>query len=371
MTQRQLTRHERELRLRALVIGGVVVALLLVVIVPLVGYYREVLTKGSQPIATVDGQPIVLDDYAKMYGFRSAMLGAQIQQMQGYLQSQQSVTKDNPIGQQLQQLQQQRNELDNDVVDEMVEQKLLAAEAARRGLEVTRADEDAYIVKEFGERSAPVASPTAAATTPIPTVDPFARLSTVLTNIRVMNEEDYRKLVVHPALVEEKVRADFAKDAPATERQIHARHILLDSEDAVAAARSDLAGGVSFEELARRVSKDESNKDKGGDLGWFGKGKMVPQFEEAAFAMQPGQTSEPIRTGFGWHIIQVLERDDNHPVDEARRTELANQRYKEWLDKAKDDGFKNNTVVYSVTSDKLAWARNQVAKAVGGPRQPA
>src|SRR5438067_10813789 len=112
MTRRQLTRHERDQRLRTMVVAGVLVALVLVVLVPAVGFYREVLTKGSQSIVTVGGESVVLDDYAKMYGFRSAMLDAQIGQLQQFAARQAAQTKDNsnPFAQQLQQLQQQRAE---------------------------------------------------------------------------------------------------------------------------------------------------------------------------------------------------------------------------------------------------------------------
>jgi parvulin-like peptidyl-prolyl isomerase len=370
MTRRQLSRHEREQRMRAMVISGVIVALVLVVIIPAVGYYREVLTKGSQPLVTVAGEPIVLDDFEKLYGFRSAMIDAQLGQLQQFAASQPSKPgAPNPFAQQLQQLQQQRSELDNDLVDEMVDQKLVEQEAARRNVQVTRADEDAFITREFGDQPQPTpqASPTAPAS-PVPTVDPFARLQTTLTNIRTMNEDDYRRLVVHPSLLGDKLQSDFAKQVPGAEPQIHARHILVDTEEGAQAAVGDIQRGVPFEEVARRVSKDESNKDKGGDLGWFGKGKMVPQFEDAAFTMQPGQLSQPIRSGFGWHVIQVLEKDDNHPIDDARRNELAEKAYREWLDKTKDDLSKNKQLVYSVSSDKFAWAHSQVDKARGVPR---
>jgi len=379
MTRRQLTRHEREQRIRTFVICAVAVGLLLVVALPAVGYYREVLTKGSQPVVTVAGDPVVLDDFEKLYGYRSALLDSQAAQLQQFAASQPNATPgaQNPFTQQLQQLQQQKTDLDNDLVDEMVDQKLVTQEAARRGIQVGRDDEDAFIKQEFGDQPTPVpptpnpltpsaqTTPTAAVS-PVPTVDAFARLQTTLTNIRTMNEADYRRLVVDPALLGDKLQKDFAKQVPATEPQIHARHILVDSEDAARAAKGDIERGIPFEEEAKRVSKD-SSKDQGGDLGWFGKGKMVPQFEEVAFAMQPGQVSDPVKSGFGWHIIQVLEKDDNHPIDDARRQELAQKAYRDWLDTTKDDLSKKDQLVYSVSSDKFTWAHNQVDKARGVP----
>ena len=76
------------------------------------------------------------------------------------------------------------------------------------------------------------------------------------------------------------------------------------AEDVLRRARA----GESFEKLAQEYSADPSNKNKGGDLGWFGRGRMVKAFEDAAFALQPGQISEVIETEFGYHIIKVEER---------------------------------------------------------------
>ena len=100
--------------------------------------------------------------------------------------------------------------------------------------------------------------------------------------------------------------------------QVHARHILVavnaGRNDAQAKARADellaqLRGGKPFEELAREASDDKGSAQRGGDLGTFGKGRMVAEFEAAAFALtKPGQLSEPVKSQFGYHIIELVER---------------------------------------------------------------
>ncbi len=105
---------------------------------------------------------------------------------------------------------------------------------------------------------------------------------------------------------------------PGKEEYVHASHILLPLEagkDTAATkvlAKSimqQLQAGKDFAGLARQHSKDMGNAERGGDLGWFGKGRMVPEFEKAAFAAKPGQLVGPIRTPYGLHIIKVHARD--------------------------------------------------------------
>ena len=112
-----------------------------------------------------------------------------------------------------------------------------------------------------------------------------------------------------------------------TPGQVRASHILLrvDGDDeAVAARAGELAaearGGADFAELAREHSQDETNAATGGDLGSFGRGRMVPEFENAAFALAEGEISEPVRSPFGYHVIHVTEKQEEvtQPFAEVR-----------------------------------------------------
>jgi peptidyl-prolyl cis-trans isomerase C len=93
------------------------------------------------------------------------------------------------------------------------------------------------------------------------------------------------------------------------EEEVRARHILVEGEDEAKALIAQLRGGADFATIAREKSKDPGGAANGGDLGFFAKAQMVPEFAEAAFGMQTGQLSEaPVKTQFGWHIIKVEER---------------------------------------------------------------
>jgi foldase protein PrsA len=93
-----------------------------------------------------------------------------------------------------------------------------------------------------------------------------------------------------------------------TPYQVHARHILVPDLKTALLVEAKLKGGMSFEDAAKQYSTDPSSKDKGGDLGFFGKGQMVPAFQAAAFSQKIGVIGPPVKSPFGFHIIEVLEK---------------------------------------------------------------
>jgi peptidyl-prolyl cis-trans isomerase C len=103
-----------------------------------------------------------------------------------------------------------------------------------------------------------------------------------------------------------KVYEDAAKQISG-EQEVHARHILVETEDQAKKIAEDLKKGADFAELAKKESKDPGASD-GGDLGFFTKDQMVPEFSTVAFALEPGKISDPVKTQFGWHVIKVEEK---------------------------------------------------------------
>src|SRR5438270_1519466 len=103
-----------------------------------------------------------------------------------------------------------------------------------------------------------------------------------------------------------KVYEDAAKQITG-EQEVHARHILVETEDEAKAVAEELKKGADFAELAKKKSKDPGASD-GGDLGFFTKDQMVPEFSNVAFVLEPGKISDPVKSQFGWHIIKVEEK---------------------------------------------------------------
>ena len=113
---------------------------------------------------------------------------------------------------------------------------------------------------------------------------------------------------------EEELASYFEKNIAKydTGEQVHGMHILVADLATAQQVEKELIEGAGFAALAAKYSTDAGSKAAGGDLGWFERGKMVPEFEDAAFSLQPGETSEPVKTQYGYHIIRVVERRDAH-----------------------------------------------------------
>lgn len=112
-------------------------------------------------------------------------------------------------------------------------------------------------------------------------------------------------------------KADFNQP-----EQVRASHILVSTLEEANQVEARLKKGEDFAKVAKEVSKDPSSASKGGDLGYFGKGKMVPAFEQAAFSLKVGEISQPVKTPYGYHIIKVI---DHKQAKEATFAEAKSQ----------------------------------------------
>jgi parvulin-like peptidyl-prolyl isomerase len=364
-SRRQLSKWQREQRARLiLLLTGIGITALVLGILAF-GFWREAIAGGLETAAVVYGERITVNDLVAAMQPRAAALQAQIRffERQGQAQLAQQ------FGFQVAQLPQQ-------ALDELIEERIIARHASTLGIAVTPDEVEAEIRKTLAEdvaRSQPQPTPTAtpegaaaptAAATPVgtPTPRPSPTPVPTLTEDQVpgayasflsrigQTDAEYRA-AVRKELLRQKVRAAVAASVPTHEEQVHARHILLKDEAKARELLDRLNAGARWEELVAE-SEDVATKDKGGDLGWFGRGAMNRQFEEAAFALQPGQRSGVVQSPNGFHIIEVLERDPNRAIEEERRESLRDRAFQEWLSAARQPP----DVVEELSDEEIAWA---------------
>lgn len=140
------------------------------------------------------------------------------------------------------------------------------------------------------------------------------------------------------ALRRDRLRTQMADQVTANigeqAEQVHARELLVADETMAQDLLTQIKGGKDFAELAVIYSIDLSSRIAGGDLGWFPRGLLtVPEVEQAAFTLQPGETSEVIHSVLGYHIVQTLEHDPVHPLSPGARQALLNRIYQSWLER--------------------------------------
>jgi parvulin-like peptidyl-prolyl isomerase len=147
---------------------------------------------------------------------------------------------------------------------------------------------------------------------------------------------DDLRYIIEGELLREKLLEEITKDMDPIEEQVWARHILVETEEEALDILSKLEEGQDFGELAKEYSVDESNSEKGGDLGWFNRDTMVDEFTNVAFTLEVGEISEPIETEFGFHIIQNLGYRDHQKSASAFSSEK-NTAFNDWLAELRDN----------------------------------
>jgi len=178
--------------------------------------------------------------------------------------------------------------------------------------------------------------------TPLPTATPYTHegyqeaLKNSLDDLALydIKENDLRAFL-KAQLITDKVLAEVSANVSPVEPQVWARHILVVDKAIADLVLTSLENGEDWNALAAQYSQDESNKDIGGDLGWFGRGEMVAEFEEAVFSLEIGEISNPVQTDFGWHIIQLLGKEDRPLSAQAFETKK-NELFNTWVVEKRD-----------------------------------
>jgi peptidyl-prolyl cis-trans isomerase C len=197
------------------------------------------------------------------------------------------------------------------VLMSLIQQALIEEAAAIQGIVVT----DAEVEKEFQDY--------------ITAAGGKEKLLALITADR-MTEEEWRK-GLRSALITNRMRDIVTQGIGTTAEMVRARHILVGDAQTANSLLNQLQRGGDFAKLASQYSLDQTTKLAGGELGWFPRGQLLQKtVEEAAFALQPNQTSAPVKSELGYHLIQVLERGQR-PLDPATRARLQEATFEAWL----------------------------------------
>ncbi len=388
-------RQVRERRIQQLIIAGAVFVLLLVFLIPGYGYWRNVLHLGAEPIVTVEGETITTEEYARYLGTRQELLNRQITQLQAALPTATptrpvptsqpgaaqpaasvtpggsptpgAVTTPSPAEQTLQSLLSEQSSLSTTALTDLIEARIVVHEARARGLTASPSELDDALRWLMSPPA--TSTPSSYGLTPAPEhlsrtgVLSLAQAQDALNRIvgsgRFLSADQIRQEILEPAVLKRKLLDAFASSVPRETEQVHARHILVNTEAEAKAIRQQLLAGADFAALAKKSSIDPGTKDKGGDLGWFGRGVMDPAFEKAAFSLKVGEISEPVKTSFGYHIIQVLARDPHRPLTPDQIRQQRDRAYEAWLGKVQADP---KQVSYALDQNKMTWVANYVIK---------
>ncbi|HZY68152.1 MAG TPA: peptidylprolyl isomerase [Devosia sp.] len=170
----------------------------------------------------------------------------------------------------------------------------------------------------------------------------------------------YATEAVSNTITDEAIQAEYDRQIAAIpqEDEVHARHILVSTEEDARAVKAELDAGADFAELARTKSIEPNAAQSGGDLGYFKQAVMVKPFADAAFAMEVGQVSDPVQTQFGWHIIKV---EDRRPAAKPTLEELGPQIGQQlYVQKYREvfDGLRQSTTI-DIPDATLAEQVNQ------------
>jgi len=397
-TKKHVARLERERR-QVTAIRTIAISMIVLVVL-LLGYgYLDInYLQLRKPVAVVNGTKLTVTQWQERMQLQRVNLGNSLQRFQVLQQSFGMDTSQQQ--QQITSALQIPEVLGQQVLDQMIDDVLIQQEAERRGItvsadEVEHSIQEVYRFFPNGtptptvtptsfeyptltskqltlypstatptevltftpaptSASDPVVTPTATSTKapPTPTFVPEAATATSTPYTLDVFKSDFSKTVeefksygvseatlrgaYETQLLRDKVMEAVTVDVPHTEEQVWARHILVADEATAVTVQGLLARGVDFAQVAADFSTDTGSKDSGGDLGWHSKSYYVAEFADAAFSQEIGVIGEPVQTQFGFHIIQVLDRQEL-PISADEYEQNRQTAFSDWLIKFRED----------------------------------
>ncbi len=413
-TKKHLARVERERKQINLVltISGIAIALAIL----LIGYgiLQTTYLKYQMPVAVVNGEKISLKYWQERLQFERLSLVQTLQQYQYYQQFGMDMSQQ--IQQIEAQLQPGDTTLGDQMLTNLINEALIRQEAKKRGITVTDAEVNERIQQGFNFYPSGTPSPTITPTNityptlttaqmtmhppsptpteaptstaaPTNTPEPATATATVtalpsptslpklptatptpytlegykkqyadtIKNFNTtysISEETLRSVYLNQ-IYREKLLAVITKDIPHTQEQVLARHILVNDAATAATVETLLKQGQDFAALAEKYSKDTGSAANGGELDWSTRDSFVKEFADAAFTQPIGEIGQPVKSQYGYHIIQVIARE-NLPISDTKYQQLQQTAFTDWLTKQNDDATKAK----QITTYADTWKNN-------------
>jgi parvulin-like peptidyl-prolyl isomerase len=379
VTRKQESRAHRDRQLRLYIrIGAGVVAVLVLGVIAF-GIIDQYVLQPARPVATVDGVKISTTDFEKQVRYDRTQLIQQYWQYQQYAQFFGATQFQSQLSQ-IQTEFQTPETIGSRALNDLISAEIIRQEAKKRNITVSSAEVEAQVQQAFSYYPsgtptpgptgtfAPTYTPTptragvpTATLTPTPTATatftptatatagptPTATGTPTITPTptpytQALFNRDWRDAVARLGASSGMSEADLRRifevnllrtkligvwEATPEVASVHARHILVSSEVTATDIITQLQAGADFAQLAAQYSEDPGSKDSGGDLGYFTKGQMDPTFEAAAFNSPVGLIITPVQTTYGYHVIEVLDKQLETP-DQARQ-----RAFTDWLNK--------------------------------------
>lgn len=444
LSRKHLDRMHREQRQTRLITISAITVITLVIGLILYGYLDQKYFRFMRTVAVVNGEKISVNefrDFTKYYRNNLIQNADYTFQLASMFGSDQNTMQN--FGNQLIQI---ADELDperagNRALDQLINDKLVRQEAAKRGIQVSEAEVEKSMQEalryyadgtptpeatlpaistatlspeqlsmipptatvlptetlpvEIPATEAPAetqaaaqpetaASPTSvpATSTPAPTPTEYTlegyqdAYATMIVNLETVEvKESTLRYVIESRLIQQSVKEAVIGEVPCVEEQVRAQHILVDSEELAKEIKAKAEAGEDWFALAAQYSIDDSNKNQGGDLGWFSKGKMVAEFETAVFGMtEPGQISDPVKTEFGFHIIRLVAHEEV-PISATACENLSEQKFQDWVEQYREssqveikDFWSEVVPLLPVLPEDIQQAVDNVRNAFGQPQ---
>ncbi|MBS3782982.1 MAG: SurA N-terminal domain-containing protein [Anaerolineae bacterium] len=370
LTRKQRSRLDEERRVERILIWGVSIVAILIVGVLGYGVVAERIIEPREPVAIVDETPITTEDFKARVKFRRLQLTNQLSYL--YQQQQAMAAQDSESGgqslqeyfqQQIDNLQSQlapenAESLGRQVLDQMIQERLVQQEAERRDIGVTAEEVQREVHANFGY------DPDA---TPVPTVSPPVTATDSLTTSQPtpapvptqMTEADFREMYnrymqeglqpigiseqqyrswVRASLLTEQLQADMKEELPQQADQVELRFLSVGSQERANDLVARLDGGEDFEALAEEIKEDEESPGSSSELSWLPQDVLADRLGEelaaTVFNLDVGEHTEPVtlgEEGQSYYIFEVTGHEERE-LDDAILEQMAQERFQSWLE---------------------------------------